>query len=124
MLVQAPLHWRLVNLLQKRCCKACDKPECNTEYRMRLLIGSTLLVCALLGRSLAMSQVKMTRDQMLFYTSDWKGDRFSDGRPKLPDSLFKRAVDMSIEDIWDFLRANGYQNQFEAGWQALHIEKP
>ena len=71
-----------------------------------------------------MSQVKMTRDQMLFYTSDWKGDRFPDGRPKLPDALLKRAVDNSIEDIWDFLRAHGYQNQFEAGWQALHIEKP
>src|ERR1700722_9728992 len=66
----------------------------------------------------------MTRDQMLFYTSDWKGDRFPDGRPKLPDSLLKRAVDMSIEDVWDFLRAHGYQNQFESGWQALHIEKP
>jgi regulator of RNase E activity RraA len=61
---------------------------------------------------------------MLFYTSDWKGDRFPDGRPKLPDTLIKRAVDMSIEDIWDFLRSQGYQNQFEAGWQALHIEKP
>jgi regulator of RNase E activity RraA len=31
---------------------------------------------------------------------------------------------MSIEDLWDFLRSHGYQNQFEAGWQALHIEKP
>jgi len=71
-----------------------------------------------------MSQVKMTRDQVLFYTSDWKGDRFPDGRPKLPDTLLKRAVDISIEDIWDFLRTQGYQNQFEAGWQALHIEKP
>ena len=91
---------------------------------MRHLIGTTLLAFALVGASPVMSQVKMTRDQVLFYTSDWKGDRFPDGRPKLPDALLKRAVDMSIEDIWDFLRAQGYQNQFEAGWQALHIEKP
>src|ERR1700689_805783 len=87
-------------------------------------IGCILLLCALVGVCPAKSQVKMTRDQMLFYTSDWKGDRFPDGRPKLPDSLLKRAVDMSIEDVWDFLRAHGYQNQFESGWQALHIEKP
>jgi regulator of RNase E activity RraA len=91
---------------------------------MRHVIGSILLLCTLLAASPAISQVKMTRDQMLFYTSDWKGDRFPDGRPKLPDTLIKRAVDMSIEDIWDFLRSEGYQNQFEAGWQALHIEKP
>jgi len=91
---------------------------------MRHVIGSALLACVLVGTSPAVSQVKMTRDQVLFYTSDWKGDRFPDGRPKLPDALLKRAVDISIEDIWDFLRAKGYQNQFEGGWQALHIERP
>ena len=96
----------------------------KTESCMRRVFGSILLLCALVSAAPAISQVKMTRDQMLFYTSDWKGDRFPDGRPKLPDALLKRAVDMSIEDIWDFLRAHGYQNQFEAGWQALHIEKP
>jgi 4-hydroxy-4-methyl-2-oxoglutarate aldolase len=91
---------------------------------MKRVIVFVLLVGALLGTSSAMSQVKMTRDQMLFYTSDWKGDRFPDGRPKVPDSLLKRAVGISIEDIWDFMRSKGYNNQFEAGWQALHIEKP
>ena len=69
-------------------------------------------------------QVKMTHDQILFYTSEWKGERFPDGRPKLPDSLLKRAVDMTIEDVWEFLRDRGYRNQFEGGWQALHIDKP
>ncbi len=60
----------------------------------------------------------------MFYTSDWKGDRFPDGRPKVPDDLLKRALDVSIEDVWDYLREQGYKNQFEGGWQALHIEKP
>jgi 4-hydroxy-4-methyl-2-oxoglutarate aldolase len=74
--------------------------------------------------SSAFAQVKQTKEQMMFYTSDWKGDRFPDGRPKLPDDLLKRAVDVSIEDIWDYLREKGYANQFEGNWQALHIEKP
>lgn len=91
---------------------------------MKKLILTILLAGTLVGALPALSQVKMTRDQMLFYTSDWKGDRFPDGRPKLPDQLLKRAVDMSIEDVWEFLRGQGYRNQFEAGWQALHIEKP
>ena len=91
---------------------------------MKKMLTAGLLTCALLGLSPAFGQVKMTHDQMLFYTSDWKGDRFPDGRPRLPDALIKRAVDMSIEDLWDFLREHGYQNQFESGWQALHIEKP
>jgi 4-hydroxy-4-methyl-2-oxoglutarate aldolase len=79
------------------------------------------MVCSTLG---AFSQVKQTREQMMFYTADWKGDRFPDGRPKVPDDLLQRAVDCTIEDIWDFLREKGYQNQFEGGWQALHIDKP
>src|SRR5579872_2002769 len=70
------------------------------------------------------AQIKQTKEQILFYTSDWKGERFPDGRPKVPESLLTRALDVSIEDIWDYLRGQGYVNQFEAGWQALHVEKP
>jgi 4-hydroxy-4-methyl-2-oxoglutarate aldolase len=91
---------------------------------MKKLIAAAVMVWTVLGASTAFSQVKMTRDQMMFYTSDWKGDRFPDGRPKVPDDLLKRALDVSIEDIWDYLREEGYRNQFEGDWQALHIEKP
>src|ERR1039457_4629423 len=91
---------------------------------MKKAIGLLIVVSAILAAMPLRAQVKMTREQILFYTSDWKGDRFPDGRPRLPDSLLKRAVDMSIEDVWEFLGAKGYNCQFEAGWQALHIEKP
>lgn len=92
---------------------------------MKKLIRAACAVLALLAAfPAAFGQVKMTHDQMLFYTSEWKGDRFPDGRPKLPDSLLKRAVSMTIEDIWEYLRAHGYRNQFESGWQALHIDRP
>src|SRR6202051_1665337 len=91
---------------------------------MRKIIAAAVIVWTMLGASAAFSQVKMTKEQMMFYTSDWKGDRFPDGRPKVPDDLLKRALDVSIEDIWDYLREEGYRNQFEGDWQALHIEKP
>lgn len=86
-----------------------------------LLLTAIALVTAVPRAS---AQVKMTREQMTFYTSDWKGDRFPDGRPKVADDLLKRALDVSIEDVWDYLRAQGYRNQYDGGWQALHIEKP
>ena len=91
---------------------------------MKKLIVTAVVICTLLGASSAFSQVKMTKEQMMFYTSDWKGDRFPDGRPKVPDDLLKRALDVSVEDVWDYLREHGYRNQFEGDWQALHIEKP
>jgi 4-hydroxy-4-methyl-2-oxoglutarate aldolase len=91
---------------------------------MRRTAWLVAIVCTLWGSSAAFAQIKQTKEQILFYTSDWKGERFPDGRPKIPDSLLTRALDVSIEDIWDYLRGQGYVNQFEAGWQALHIEKP
>ena len=84
---------------------------------------AVLLICALTA-PLAPAQVKTTRDQILFYTSDWKGERFPDGRPKLPDSLLTRALDVSLEDVWDFLRGHKYNSQFEGNWQSLHPDQP
>ena len=66
---------------------------------MKKLVVSAILLGMSLGALTASAQVKMTREQMMFYTSDWKGDRFPDGRPKVPDDLLKRAVDCTIEDI-------------------------
>ncbi|MHB2009083.1 MAG: RraA family protein [Acidobacteriaceae bacterium] len=91
---------------------------------MKKLILTVFMACTMLGASVALAQVKVTKEQMMFYTSEWKGDRFPDGRPKLPDDLMKRALDVSIEDVWGYLRSQGYRNQFDGGWQALHIEKP
>ena len=91
---------------------------------MKRVIVATALLFSTLAPFSASAQVKQTKEQMMFYTSDWKGDRFPDGRPKVPDDLLKRAVDCTIEDIWGFLRSKGYSNQFEGDWQALHIEKP
>jgi len=84
---------------------------------MKRVLSAVLLVCNVVVAAPAFSQVKTTKDQTLFYTSDWKGERFPDGRPKLPDGLLKRAVDVSIEDVWDYLQEKGYRCQFDGGWQ-------
>jgi 4-hydroxy-4-methyl-2-oxoglutarate aldolase len=91
---------------------------------MKKTISSALIACAFWGAASASAQIKQTREQIMFYTSEWKGDRFPDGRPKVADNLLERALDVSIEDVWEYLREQGYVNQFEGGWQALHIEKP
>jgi 4-hydroxy-4-methyl-2-oxoglutarate aldolase len=90
---------------------------------VKKMIWTAVLACTVLVTSPVFGQVKMTRQQILFYTSDWKGERFADGRPKLPDDLLKRAANMTIEDVWDFLRGHGYDNQFEGGWQSLHPDQ-
>lgn len=91
---------------------------------MKRPVATFVAACLLIGPVPAIAQVKLTRQQMMFYTSGWTGARFPDGRPKLPDDLLKRVLDVSIEDVWEYLRAHGYRNQFEGHWKALHIDKP
>jgi 4-hydroxy-4-methyl-2-oxoglutarate aldolase len=91
---------------------------------MRKVIMTALAASFFWSMSPASAQVKVTREQMMFYTSEWKGDRFPDGRPRVPDDLLKRVLDVSIEDVWDYLREKGYRNQFDSGFQALHVDKP
>jgi 4-hydroxy-4-methyl-2-oxoglutarate aldolase len=91
---------------------------------MKRVLSTILLTCGIAVTVPALSQVKTTKEQILFYTSEWKGERFADGRPKVSDSLMTRALDVSIEDVWDYLQAQGYHCQFDGGWKALHIEKP
>lgn len=49
-------------------------------------------------------------------TSEWKGERFADGRPKVSDNILARLKNISIEEAWGVLRNKGYHNQFEANW--------
>ena len=91
---------------------------------MQKIFKAALLGCLFATGLPLLGQVKMTRDQMMFYTADWKGDRFPDGRPKISDALLTRALDVSIEDVWEYLRNLGYNCQYDGGWQALHPEKP
>ncbi|HUB79528.1 MAG TPA: hypothetical protein VMB03_12055 [Bryobacteraceae bacterium] len=91
---------------------------------MNSIVSRILIVSVIFGATAVRAQIKQTREQILFYTSEWKGERFPDGRPKVADNLLERALDVSIEDVWEYLREQGYVNQFEGGWQALHPDKP
>jgi 4-hydroxy-4-methyl-2-oxoglutarate aldolase len=52
-------------------------------------------------------------------TAEWKGERFSDGRPKVPDAILERLKKISIEEAWGVLRNKGFQNQYEGDWTII-----
>jgi 4-hydroxy-4-methyl-2-oxoglutarate aldolase len=53
-------------------------------------------------------------------TSEWKGERFADGRPKVSDAILERLKKISIEEAWGVLRNKGFQNQFEGDWTIIN----
>ena len=62
----------------------------------------------------------ISREELVFLTSEWKGERFADGRPKISDSLLQRAKHIMIDDAWTVLKNEGYLNQFEGGWRTVN----
>jgi regulator of RNase E activity RraA len=64
------------------------------------------------------------RDELIFLTAEWKGERFPDGRPKIPDDLIRRARSIAIEDAWTILSNEGYTCQYEGNWKMVHTDTP
>ncbi len=62
----------------------------------------------------------VSKEQMVFITAQWQGERFDDGRPKVADDILERIKSVTIEEAWGVLRNEGYHNQFEGGWKPLH----
>jgi regulator of RNase E activity RraA len=66
----------------------------------------------------------ISKEEMIFLTSEWKGERFADGRPKVPDELLERAKNIVVDDAWTVLKNEGYANQFEGNWKMVHSDVP
>ena len=90
---------------------------------MKSQITSFLLLVSLGWLTTAQAQT-ISRELMETYTSQWEGERYDDGRPKVPDRLLERAKDISIEEAWGVLRGEGYENQFEGNWMMIHEDQP
>lgn len=87
---------------------------------MRLLSG---IIMILLACNFASAQTA-SKEQIIFLTPQWEGERFDDGRPKVADDILIRMKDVAIEEAWGVLRNEGYHNQFEGGWEPLHDDVP
>ncbi|MBM3240792.1 RraA family protein [Candidatus Poribacteria bacterium] len=64
--------------------------------------------------------LNLTRDELIEYTPEWKGERFPDGRPKVPDSIIERMKLVTITQAWGVLTGQGYRWQYEGNWKCTH----
>lgn len=75
-----------------------------------------VLVLVLVGLVTKAQRVGSSPEYIKALTSEWKGERFPDGRPKVSDNILARLKNISIEEAWGVLRNKGYHNQFEGNW--------
>ena len=61
--------------------------------------------------------------EVIHNTPEWTGERFADGRPKVPDTILDRMKNVTLEEAWATLRYAGYEHQYEGGWADLYPGK-
>jgi 4-hydroxy-4-methyl-2-oxoglutarate aldolase len=66
-----------------------------------LFVG--LLAGMLFSLTVSSQPTSLAKDEMLYYTSIWKGERFPDGRPKVPDDIIQRMKYVSVTEAWQTL---------------------
>lgn len=84
-----------------------------------VLVSLTILI---LGSLSVSAQFFNTPEELTYYTSEWTGERFPDGRPMVSDDILERMKKVSIEEAWGVLRSKGYNNQFDANWKTINDE--
>ena len=63
------------------------------------------------------------REEIIGLTRDWKGERSSDGRPRVADEKIEILKTLTQEEIWHPLYFSGYRFQFQGGMHTLHAGK-
>jgi regulator of RNase E activity RraA len=96
-----------------------------TRSRVELLTLALLCVVAMAAYvpSARAQQGFFTRDDVIKYTPDWHGERFADGRPKVPDDILDRMKTVTLEEAWAVLQQHAFMHQYEDGWLSIHPGK-
>jgi len=87
---------------------------------MTILKISWLLLPIIFFNLQAYSQhVQISKEELISLTPEWKGERFPDGRPKVPDDIIRRMKPVTIEEAWAILIGAGYRYQIADGWEQI-----
>jgi len=63
------------------------------------------------------------REDVIQMTPKWKGKRFDDGRPCVPDSIINRIARTTITEMWKPLYMRGYKYQYERGFHRTNPDR-
>src|ERR1700688_3810827 len=92
-----------------------------TRHVGMAVVCSWLMLGALPGARA--QQGFFTPEDVIKYTPDWHGERFPDGRPKVPDSILDRMKSVTLEEAWAVVENAGFMHQYEDGWLSIHPDK-
>ncbi len=94
------------------------KPMCAARL---ILCG---LVLTLMSAGVVQAQVgSFSKEDLIALTASWKGERFPDGRPKVPDDIIERMKAVTLNEAVSVLLEKGYKYQFDGSWIRINEDK-
>ncbi len=93
--------------------------------KSRLMLFLVITLCVFLFPEVINAQFgTFSREELIEYTKEWTGERFPDGRPKVPDRILEQMKEVTITEAWTILHKYGYDYQYEGNdWINLHPER-
>ena len=68
----------------------------------------------------AVSGQQISKEELVFLTPEWYGERFPDGRPHVPDDILDRMQLVTLEEAWAVLRGENFNHQYDDGWMMIN----
>jgi regulator of RNase E activity RraA len=62
---------------------------------------------------------QISKDELIFLTPEWAGERYDDGRPRVADDILERMKLVTLEEAWAVLRGQGFDFQYEGDWLVI-----
>lgn len=87
---------------------------------MRILKYLLFLFVIMVGANTKAQDVQISKEELIALTPEWKGERFPDGRPKVPDKILERMKSVSVEEAWAVMKNAGYGYQVAENWQLIN----
>ncbi|AXY75387.1 RraA family protein [Paraflavitalea soli] len=87
-------------------------------FQFKNLLTAFLLI--LLAQYTRAQEVQISKEELIALTPEWKGERFPDGRPKVPDKILERMKQVSVEEAWATMKNAGYGYQVAEQWQVIN----
>jgi regulator of RNase E activity RraA len=88
------------------------------KIMIKYLLCISICLCATLNAS--SQKVQISKEELIALTAEWKGERFADGRPKVPDDIIRRMKAVSVEEAWATMSNAGYRYQIAEGWEVIN----
>lgn len=85
-----------------------------------LLASSAFMLVFCFCTMLAAQEVQVSEQELIALTPEWDGERYPDGRPRVPDEILERMKEVTLEEAWAVLRNENYEHQYAENWVMIN----